>query len=328
VAVKHGHAGRALALALAGVVAVALAACGKGGQASAPGGQVVLKVASQKGTTRALVEAAHVLDGASYRVEWSEFPSAQTLLEALNAGAADVGIAGDAPFMFAYASGAKIKVAEAYRAGAGGTSTAIIVPNTSPIHAIGDLRGRKIATGKGSIGHYLLLLVLERAGLKPKDVTILYLAPGDAKAALASGAVDAWATWNPYIALSTLHGNDHVLIDGKGLLHAVGFEAATQTAIDTKQPQLDDFLKRLVAAQRWEGGHVDAYAAVLAKETGLPLDVAKATVASQVPEPTPMDERLIQEERDTLAHFHAAGVLDNPPDPAGAFATRFNDAVK
>jgi len=219
-------------------------------------------------------------------------------------------------------------VVHAYRAASGGDSTAIIVPRGSPITAIGQLRGRKIATGKGSIGHYLLLLVLEQAGLKPGEVTILYLSPGDAKAALTAGSVDAWATWNPYVALGVLHGEDRVLITGKGLLHAIGFEAATDAAIDAKSPQLDDFLKRLVAAERWENSHQDEYAAVLAKETGLPLDVAKATVASLSPQPALMDGSLVQEERDTLDHFRAAGLIQRPPDPVGAFATRFNDAVK
>jgi len=312
-----------LALALTGAVCGGMGGCAK----SSGDGAVVLKVASQKGSTRALMEAAHVLDGAPYKVEWSEFPSAQGLLEALNAGAVDAGIAGDAPFMFAYASGAKIKVVQVYRAGSGGASTAIIVPNGSPIHSVADLRGRKIATGKGSIGHYLLLLALESAGLKPSDVTVVYLAPGDAKAALAQGSIDAWATWNPYIALATLHGPNHVLINGKGLLHAVGFEAATQTAIDQKQPQLDDFLKRLAAAERWESAHPQDYAAVLAKDTGLPLDVAQATVASLRPTPIPMDDGIIRQEQDTLAHFQAAGVISTAPSSDGAFDARFNDAV-
>jgi sulfonate transport system substrate-binding protein len=319
----------ALSLAVLGALGAAQNGCSRsGGTAASASGDVVLKIAGQKGATRALMEVSHALDGAPYKVEWSEFPSAQTLLEALNADAADAGIVGDAPFMFAYASGAQIKVVSAYHAGGGGGSTAIVVPGASPIHAIADLRGRKIATGKGSIGHYLLLRVLEKAGLKPTDVTILYLSPGDAKAALAAGSIDAWATWNPYVALGVLHGGDRVLINGQGLLHPVGFEAATQTAIAAKRPQLDDFLRRLATAERWESAHTADYAAVLAKDTGLPLDVAQVTVNSQRPTPVSMDAALIADEQDTLAHFKGAGVIDAAPDVAGAFDTGFNDAVR
>jgi sulfonate transport system substrate-binding protein len=325
--VKISKGGARLGLAVLAAAGAMAAGCSRPEPGASPGANVVLKVACQKGTTRALMEAAHVLDGAPYRVEWSEFPSAQTLLEALNADAADAGVVGDAPFMFAYASGAKIKVVAAYRAAGGGASTAIIVPNGSPIRSPADLRGRRIATGKGSIGHYLLLRVLENAGLKPSDVSIIYLAPGDAKAALATGSIDAWATWNPYVSLGVLHGDDRVLVNGKGLLHPLGFEAATQTAIDAKQPQLNDFLRRLASAERWEGAHIADYTAVLVRETGLPVDVASATVISQRPTPALMDAGMVADERDTLTHFKAAGVIDLVPDPASAFDTRFNDAV-
>ncbi len=313
---------KAAAAALA--LALGLAACSP----SPEGGATVLKVASQKGGTRALMEASHALDGASYRVEWSEFPSAQTLIEALNAGAADTGTVGDAPFLFGYASEAKIKAVMAYHAAAGGASTGILVPDGSPIRTPADLKGRRIATGKGSIGHYLLLRVLEQAGLKPTEVTVVYLSPGDAKAALAAGSVDAWATWNPYIALATLHGDDRVLVNGLGLLHAIGFQAATDAAIAAKRPVLEDFLRRLAKAEVWEKDHQAEYAQVLAKDTGLPPDVAQAMVASLRPAPAPIDAAMIAEERDTLTRFHAAGVIDSTPSLEGAFDTGFDYANK
>ena len=315
-------------LATLAATAVLAAACQKNAEAPQAGAPVVLKIASQKGGTRALMEASHALDGAGYKVEWSEFPSAQTLLEALADGAVDAGAVGDAPFMFAYASGARIKVVQAFRASAGGASTALVVRNGSPIHRIADLKGKRIATGKGSIGDYLLLLVLERAGLRPDEVTTVYLAPADAKAALAAGSVDAWATWNPYVALATLHGDNRVLVDGAGLLHALGFEAASQGAIQSKPAQLSDFLHRLAKAEQWESRRQDDFAALLAKETGLPVDVARVTVANQRPTAIPIDRAVVDEERETLAHFRAAGLIETAPDVDGAFDRDFNGAVQ
>jgi sulfonate transport system substrate-binding protein len=231
---------------------------------------------------------------------------------------------GDAPFMFAYSSGARIKVVQAYRASGGGASTAVVVRTGSAIRSIADLRGKRIATGKGSIGDYLLLRVLEQAGLKPNDVTTVYLAPGDAKAALAAGSVDAWATWNPYVALATLHGDDRVLVDGRGLLHAIGFEAANQDAIRSKSAELSDFLRRMVKAEQWESQHQADFAALLAKETGLPAEVARATVANQRPTAIPIDQSVVDEERETLAHFRAAGLIDKAPAVDEAFDRDFN----
>lgn len=290
-------------------------------------GDVVLKIASQKGGTKSLMLASHALDGAPYRVEWSEFPSAQALLEALSSGAVDAGAVGDAPFLFAYATGAKIKAVQATRASGGGVSTAILAPASSPIHTAADLRGKRIATGRGSVGHYLLLRVLETAGLTPKDVTVVYLSPGDAKAAFDSGAVDAWATWGPYVGLAQLHGHTRIVADGAGLMHGIGFEAANENTIAAKPAQLQDFLARLAKAERWEGAHKAEYAAVMAKETGLPADVALYTVSKVRGVATPIDRSIIDEEKDTLSRYVQAGVITAPPGLTGAFDTAFNSAA-
>jgi sulfonate transport system substrate-binding protein len=306
------------------LAAFALAAC----QPKSASDQTVLRIASQKGGTKSLVLASHALDGAPYKVEWSEFPSAQALLEALGAGAVDAGAVGDAPFVFAFAAGDKIKVVEVTRASGGGGGTAVLVRADSLIHTPTDLRGKRIATGRGSIGHYLLLRVLDRAGLKPSDVTLVFLAPGDARAAFTSGSVDAWVTWGSYVGLAQLRDHARIVADGHGLLSGIGFEAASDGAIASKHAQLDDFLHRLAQAERWEGTHKTEYAAVLAKETGLPLDVALYTVSQARGEPTPIDASVIEEERATLREYLNAGVIPSAPAIEGAFDASFNDAVK
>jgi sulfonate transport system substrate-binding protein len=261
-------------------------------------------------------------------VEWSEFPSAQALLEALGAGAVDAGAVGDAPFIFAYAAGDKIKAVEASRASGGGSATALLVKAGSPIRTAADLRGKRIATGRGSIGHYLLLRVLESAGLTPKDVNIVFLNPGDAKAAFDSGAVDAWSTWGSYVGLAQLHDHTRIVADGRGLLTGIAFEAATDSAIAAKHAQIDDFIGRLAKAARWEHDHRPQYAAVLAKETGLPADVALYTVSQYALNPTPIDASILAEERQTLDHFVRGGVIAVAPNIDGAFDSSFNDAVR
>ncbi|MEI9964254.1 MAG: hypothetical protein WDM92_05725 [Caulobacteraceae bacterium] len=81
--------GRRLEFALLLCLTLLAAACARHPSASADAG--VLKVASQRGSTRAVMEASGVLKDAPYKVEWSEFAAASPLLEALGAGAVDVG---------------------------------------------------------------------------------------------------------------------------------------------------------------------------------------------------------------------------------------------
>ncbi|MFK4580651.1 ABC-type nitrate/sulfonate/bicarbonate transport system substrate-binding protein [Bradyrhizobium ottawaense] len=70
---------------------------------------VVLRVGDQKGGNRSLLEISGYAKDLPYRIEWSEFPAAAPILEALNAGALDVGYTGDLSFLSVYAAGAPIK---------------------------------------------------------------------------------------------------------------------------------------------------------------------------------------------------------------------------
>src|SRR6516164_6626365 len=159
------------------MVAAALAIAG----ADLASAQTTLRVGDQKGNSQAVMEAAGVLKDVPYKIEWKEFPAAAPPLEALSAGAIETGLVGDAPFTFAAASGAPVKAIAAIRQT--GEGLAILVPENSPIKSVSDLRGKKIATGRGSIGHQLILAALEKNGWSASDVQITFLAPSDAKIA-------------------------------------------------------------------------------------------------------------------------------------------------
>lgn len=288
------------------------------GRGPAPGG--VLNIGSQRGGTKALLLASGALKGAPYTVEWSEFPAAQNLQEAIGAGAVDVGLAGDAPFQFAYQSGQPIKAIAALAARPRPPGAlAILVPGNSPIHDVAGLKGKKIATTRGSIGHYLILRVLAANGLKPDDVKITFLSPGDTKAAFDSGSIDAWAAWSPYVP-TALGTGARIVADGADLTSGYAFDVANAHSIETKRALLADFLKREDGAYAWAKGHPRDYAQVLARETGLPFDIALYHVTHQPLARAPIDDALKAEERDVVASFRKAGALagDRPLDEAYA----------
>ncbi|HEY8612225.1 MAG TPA: ABC transporter substrate-binding protein, partial [Roseomonas sp.] len=177
--------------------------------------QAPLRVGDQRGNARAVMEASGQLAGFGDRIAWSEFPSAAPLIEALNAAAIDTGLVGDAPFTFGAAAGVPIKAIAATRENRGGL--AIMVPKESPVQSIQDLRGKRIATGRGSIGHQIVLAALETAGLPLDAVRLVFLLPADAKAAYASGAVDAWATWEPYVSQEEVLAGARRVANGEGI---------------------------------------------------------------------------------------------------------------
>lgn len=292
----------------------ALAACGRGGSSAG-----VLRVGSQKGGTKALMLASGALDGAAYTVEWAEFPAAQNLLEALGSGAIDLGLAGDAPFQFAYQAGSPIKAigAQTTQQRAEG-AIAVIVPGASPIRDAGGLKGKRIATTRGSVGHYLLLRAMLSAGLGAKDVTTVFLSPSDARAALQTGAVDGWSTWQPYVA-SALAEGDRIAIDGRGFTQGYGFDIAHESAIADKRPLLDDFLKREDKALQWASTHVDDFAKVLASEAGLPLPIAKEFAGRGARLPVPIDRALIDRQKVVLDTFRQFGEVKSERPLKDAF---------
>src|ERR1700733_596865 len=71
-------------------------------------------------------------------VEWREFPGGPQLLEALNGGSLDFGIAGEAPPVFAQAAGVPFLYVGVDRPAP--TGEAILVANDSPIRAVADLK--------------------------------------------------------------------------------------------------------------------------------------------------------------------------------------------
>ncbi len=273
------------------------------------GAEQVLRVGNQRGSTKAVMVAAGVLNGAPYRIEWSEFPAAQHLLEALGAGAIDIGLVGDAPFLFAYQSGSPIRAVGAQTTpNRPPEALAIIVPAGSPVHRIEDLAGKRIATTRGSVGHYLVLRALEQAGLPADAVKVTFLAPGDAKAAFSSGAIDAWAIWAPYLT-SALKEHARILVDAHGLYDVYGFEAANDRAIAAKHALIADFLQREARALKWAQAHLDDYGVVLARETGLPPDIAHITAEKNLRVAVPIDDQIVDAQHVVQDHFAKAGML-------------------
>ncbi|MCC8391501.1 ABC transporter substrate-binding protein [Paraburkholderia sp. MMS20-SJTR3] len=280
-----------------------------------------LKVGDQQLQTRGILEASGQLNNLPYRIEWFNFPAAQPLGEALNAGAIDVGGLGDAPLIFAYAAGARVRAVAATRSIP--RDLAIIVPDASPIRSAADLKGKRIATTRGSIGHYLAIATLERAGIPLSEVSLRFMQPADAKAALASGNVDAWSTWDPYVALAEQRDHDRSIANGIDLTSGLSFQAATETSIKDKHAQIADFLKRVAAGQRWALAHPDEVAAMQSKVTGLPPEVLKTVYQRAQLHPVAIDDGLIAEQQKTADLYHRADVIKARLDVTPSFDRQF-----
>jgi sulfonate transport system substrate-binding protein len=287
--------------------------------------QTTLRVGDQKGNSQAVMEAAGVLRDMPYTIEWKEFPAAAPLLEALGAGAIETGLVGDAPFTFAAAANVPVKAIGAVRQTQEGL--AILVPRDSPIHSFEDLRGRKIATGRGSIGHQLILAALESRGWSPSDVQIVYLAPSDAKVAYVRGSVDAWSTWEPYVSQEEVLFQSRRVITAEGLMPGLGFQVASPNAIRDKRPELEDFLRRLTAARAWSQTNVNAYAESWGKLMNIPAAVPLNWLGRAKIRIAPIDDGVVADEQKTIDLYLRSGLIKQKIDAADIVDRSFSDAI-
>jgi sulfonate transport system substrate-binding protein len=281
----------------------------------------VLRVGNQKGGVRSLLEASGQDKSTPYRIEWSEFPAAAPLLEALNAGALDVGSQGEFPFLAVYANGAPIRAVGATRADP--RSQAILVRGDGPLKTVADLRGRKIAINRGGWGHYLARAALAEAKLDASEVTLVPLGPVDAALAFRSGAIDAWPVWQPYVAIETETFGARVLRDGTGLCPTVTLTSVHTDALQAKRPLIQDFLQRQQKGWDWARGHLPAFAAATSALTRIPAPLMQKAQASQDSRAVPLDDPLLAELQQAADRAVDYGVLSRKVRVADAFDTGF-----
>jgi sulfonate transport system substrate-binding protein len=287
--------------------------------------QTILRVGDQKGNSQAVMQAAGALKDVPYQIEWKEFPAAAPLLEALGAGAIDTGLVGDAPFTFAAAANVPVKAIGTIRQSRDGL--AILVPRDSKIHSFEDLRGKKIATGRGSIGHQLILAALEAKGWSPSDVQIVFLAPSDAKVAYTQGSVDAWSTWEPYVSQEEVLFQSQRVITAEGITPGLGFQVASPDAIRDKRAQLEDFLRRLTAARAWSLSNVNAYAETWGKLMGIPPAVPLNWLSRAKIHVAPIDDGVVVDEQKTIDLYFRAGLIKQKLNAADIVDRSFADAI-
>jgi sulfonate transport system substrate-binding protein len=286
---------------------------------------VVLRVGDQKGGNRSLLDIAGLANDLPYKIQWSEFPAAAPILEALNAGALDVGYTGDLAFLSVFANGSPIKAIGGVRANA--DTQAILVRNDSPIRTAADLKGKRLAGTRGGWGQFLIDATLEKSGYKLTEATFAPLGPVDAKIALVAGSIDGWAVWEPYVSYALLKDNARVVADGAGLTPTLTFIIASDQAIATKREAIADLLQRLNKARLWARDHVEAYAKNTAELTKLPEDVLVRAYRAQDLRPIGINDGVIKEFQEASDRATRYGIVSKPVDVTRAVDRSFSQAA-
>jgi sulfonate transport system substrate-binding protein len=274
----------------------------------------VLRVGYQKYGTLTLLKGRGTLEkrlaAQGITVKWTEFPAGPVLLEGLNVGSIDFGTVGEAPPIFAQAAGANL----VYVANepAAPRAEAIVVPRGSALKTVAELKGKKVALNKGSNVHYLLVRAIEKAGLQYSDITPVYLAPADARAAFERGSVDAWVIWDPFLAAAEKQLGARVLADGTGLVSNHQFYLASRPYAD-KHPEIVQLLiEELARVDEWGLAHPKEAAAVLSAQTGLDAATVDLAVERYAYGVKPVTPAVIQEQQRIADAFLKLKLIPRP----------------
>lgn len=242
------------------------------------------------------------------RVQWIEFPAGPQLLEALSVGSLEFGLTGDSPPVFAQAAGKQLHYVGAEPSKP--RSSGILVKPDSPLRALADLKGRKVALQKGSSSHYLLVRAVAKAGLSWSDITPVYLTPAEARAAFERGSVDAWAIWDPYFAATEVDIAPRVLTNGEGLSGNNSFYLAS-TAFTRDHPQaVAALLEELTRADAYVQSHRKEAAQLVSDFSGLGLATVHRFIERRPPSPVkPLTPAIVADQQRVADAFTQLGLI-------------------
>ncbi|MFT3974122.1 MAG: aliphatic sulfonate ABC transporter substrate-binding protein [Amaricoccus sp.] len=245
-----------------------------------------------------------------YKVTWAEFAAGPQMLEALNAGAIDIAQTGEAPPIFAQAASPRLTYIGFEPPAPRGE--AILVPKDSPIRSLADLEGKKIALNKGSNVHYLLVRALESAGIGYDKITPTFLTPADARAAFASGAVDAWAVWDPFQASAEQTLGARQLVNAEGLAPNYQFYFGDRDFVAANPEAIAALIAAIGETDTWIAGNPAAAAAELAPSTGIPADALELALSRQSFGVRSLTPDVVADQQKVADTFAALGLLPRP----------------
>ncbi len=205
------------------------------------------------------------------KVTWVLSQGSNRSLEYLNSGSVDFASSASLSAVLARANGSPIKSVYVYSRA---EWTAFVVRKDSPLQSVADLKGKKIAATKGTDPYLFTLRALQQAGLKKDDVELLHLQHPDGRIALEKNDVDAWAGLDPHMAASQIQAGSRLLYRNKDF-NSYGVLSVTESYAKEHPQAIKTVLTAYEKARDWAVKNPEELASLLAKESGLPLEVAR-----------------------------------------------------
>jgi aliphatic sulfonates family ABC transporter substrate-binding protein len=166
---------------------------------------------SSWGAVGMVVETSDLFKKAGANVTMRQFDGGKNIRDAMISGRIDVGVLGSTPFVVGAVKGDMVGLGIALYAG---RTNSVVAAKGKGIKSIADLKGRRVACQLGSFtAHVFTDKILPKYGLSVKDVRIVNMPHPNHIAALAAGAIDAFAGVEPYPSVAEIEGIGVELVD-------------------------------------------------------------------------------------------------------------------
>lgn len=144
------------------------------------------------------------------------------------------------------------------------------------INTIADLKGRKVAAEEGTVDHFLLLLGMQKAGLKPEEIQFVPLETGRAAAAFVAGQVDAVAVFAPFTTQALKRPGSKELFSSKDFPGAISDHLVfTRKFVNEHPEQVQAMVNSWFATLDFMQKNSDQATEIMAKRAGVSVEEYK-----------------------------------------------------
>jgi NitT/TauT family transport system substrate-binding protein len=213
-------------------------------------------------------------------VEMQNFEGGPAVAAAVQSGSVDIGWSNSVSILQARARGLEFRFfAGGLYQGPGHWTSAIVVPENSPIRRPEQLRGRTVAMNTlANINELVMRAYLDHAGVEPDAYELLEIPFPDQPAALAADRVDAALPTEPFVTAAKQQGARVIEAKPFAAIGSQPFVAAffaTDDWLRTNPNTAAAFRRAVNNATRYWNDHPEQRAGIIARYTEVPIALAR-----------------------------------------------------
>jgi len=214
-----------------------------------------------------------------YRIIWKNFTSGAPLTNEMVAGKLDFASMAEFPGLLNIAAhqraGKRSVFINVLSGSVDGSGNGIVVPASSDVQSLAELKGKTISVPFASTAHGMLLRAIDAQGWDvQRDVRIISQAPEVAGPALQTGKIDAHADFVPFAELFPWRGFARKIYDGYQSATPTFHGTLVDTAYAERYPEVViGVLRAVIEANQLLADAPEKYSKLIARVTGVEAEV-------------------------------------------------------